>query len=121
MMPTRTVVPPRIRSTKLWITAEIIVWLIRGPLLLLVAIKRGLAAVAGACVLARLDTLTCPGCDTELSLLGRWQCGWCSYIFDGYGFARCSVCGAVPPFLECQHCGHGVQNPMRIGAGSIER
>jgi hypothetical protein len=57
------------------------------------------------------DALPCRGCGADVSLVGRWQCSWCNYTFDGYAFARCEVCGAVPPFLECQTCGVGIRNP----------
>ena len=68
--------------------------------------------MAGAWVLMMQDEMTCLGCGGEVALTGRWECGRCRYVFDGFAFARCGVCGAVPPFISCQICGVGVRSPM---------
>jgi hypothetical protein len=65
----------------------------------------------GAWILAWRDALPCPACGEPVSLVGRWRCGWCDYVFDGFAFARCRVCGAMPPFIACQSCGAGLKNP----------
>jgi hypothetical protein len=58
------------------------------------------------------DSFRCPGCGAEISLVGRWECAWCKFIFDGFFFSRCNVCGAKPPYIQCQECGTGVRNPL---------
>lgn len=75
-------------------------------------LTRSIVRLVAGWVLVRKDSLPCPGCGEPVSLVSRWQCGWCDYVFDGFGFSRCEVCGAVPPFIDCQRCGHGLQNPM---------
>ncbi len=94
-------------------------WAAKGALRLLIApvvltlkLYRLTGRLVGAWVLATRDAVPCPGCGEDVPLVGRWECGWCGYTFDGFAFARCEVCGAVPPFMECQTCGHGVRNPM---------
>src|SRR5262245_38931564 len=62
-------------------------------------------------VLKKIDSFPCPGCGADITLVGRWECGWCGYVFDGWFFARCVVCGAVPPYVKCQACGVGVKDP----------
>jgi hypothetical protein len=68
--------------------------------------------LAGAWVVRTRDALPCSGCEDSVSLVGRWECGMCGYKFDGFAFARCEMCGAVPPFIDCQTCGNSVGNPM---------
>lgn len=68
--------------------------------------------MAGAWELATQDAFVCAGCGTAVALTGRWECGRCRYVFDGFAFARCDICGAVPPFISCQVCGVGVRNPL---------
>jgi hypothetical protein len=95
---------------RLWL--RIIGWLLRAP----IALTRGLSGLivrlGGTWILLRHDAFPCRGCGATVSLVGRWRCGWCDYAFDGFAFARCEVCGAVPPFIECQVCGVGIKNPM---------
>jgi hypothetical protein len=90
-----------------------------------VVATRGLTSLivraVGAWLISTRDALPCSGCGEPVSLVGRWQCGWCDYVFDGFAFVRCEVCGALPPFLECQSCGVGVKNPMLFGSGRGRR
>ena len=67
----------------------------------------GLVLVA-ALSLAIADVVHTGG--AALPLLGLWSCGVCGYTFLGHGFARCGVCSAVPPYLNCR-CGLSVRNP----------
>jgi hypothetical protein len=76
------------------------------------AVSRLVVRATGAWVLSQTDSLPCPGCGDDASLVGRWECGWCSYVFDGFAFSPCEVCGATPPWIPCSSCGHSVQNPM---------
>lgn len=86
-------------------------FLTRLPFLVARFFARMIGRSVGAWVLATTDAVACPGCNGTVSLVGRWQCGWCSYVFDGFAFARCEICGAVPPFIDCQACGASVMNP----------
>ncbi len=101
---------PEIRG--LFLALKVALWIATAPFVAARFLARAIARTAGAWVLATTDTVTCPGCGGAVSLVGRWQCSWCNYVFDGFGFARCELCGAVPPFLDCQTCGASVMNPM---------
>jgi hypothetical protein len=90
---------------------KVALWLMRAPFFAMRSLARAIARSVGAWVLATTDAVVCPGCGGAVSLVGRWQCGWCSYVFDGFAFARCEICGAVPPFIDCQACGASVMNP----------
>lgn len=105
MMPAR-------RYALAWWSLKAAWWLVLAPIVLMAKLSRAIARLVGAWVLATRDAVRCPGCGEDVPLVGRWECGWCGYTFDGFAFARCEVCGAVPPFIECQTCGHGVRNPM---------
>ncbi len=94
------------------LTAKAAFWLIRVPFVLTYRVYRWIGKLFGVWVLKTRDSFLCPGCGEEISLVGRWECGWCSFVFDGFFFARCSVCGATPPYIQCQACGVGVRNPL---------
>jgi hypothetical protein len=98
-----------IRNRWMW---KIVLWLVLAPVRLPFRLYRWTGRMAGAWVVRTRDALPCSGCEDTVSLVGRWQCGMCGYTFDGFAFARCEVCGAVPPFIECQTCGIGIQNPL---------
>jgi hypothetical protein len=104
--------PPRLSTEK---AAEVSLrtawWCLRAPYVFTRALARAIVQAGGTWALATRDSIVCRGCEGELSLVGRWECGWCGYVFDGFAFARCEVCGAVPPFIECQTCGIGFKNP----------
>src|SRR6266542_2882254 len=101
------------RDLKIFIwTAKAAFWLIRAPFVLTFKVYCLIGKLVGAAVLKTRDSFPCPGCGEEISLVGRWECGWCGYVFDGFFFARCRVCGATPPYVQCQACGSGVRNPL---------
>jgi hypothetical protein len=93
------------------LTLRIIFWAFYWPIWLTKHLYRGTEKVLGTLTLARRDSIQCRACGDQVSLLGRWECGWCGWVFDGFGFARCELCGAVPPYLECQRCGLTFRNP----------
>lgn len=99
-------------GSRLLLAVKVAFWLTRAPFLAVKFLARAIGRSVGAWVLATRDTVPCPGCRAAVSLVGRWQCGWCNYVFDGFAFARCEICGAVPPFIDCQACGASVMNPM---------
>lgn len=90
-------------------------WILRAPFMLTKKLARVIHRAAGAWILSTHDSIPCRGCGDDVSLVGCWECSWCGYVFDGFAFARCEICGAVPPFMECQTCGRGVRNPMLFG------
>jgi hypothetical protein len=90
-------------------------WCVLAPFVITKKLARGITRGVGAWALATRDAIPCPGCGDDVSLVGRFECSWCGFVFDGFAFARCEVCGAVPPFMECRTCGHGVRNPMIFG------
>ncbi len=102
-------------GSRLLLALKVAVWLVRAPFLAARMLARLVGRMVGAWVLATTDTVECPGCGEAVSLVGRWQCGWCSYVFDGFAFARCEICGAVPPFIDCQTCRASVMNPTFFG------
>ncbi len=85
-----------------------------GPFILVVWVFRVTKRLIMSIFLATHDEIYCPACGSVVSLVGRWECGACRYVFDGFAFSRCEVCGAKPPFLECQACGVGIKDPLRI-------
>lgn len=93
-------------------TAKAAWLLVKAPFVLTFQISRLIGRAFGAWVLATRDSFPCSGCGETISLVGRWECAWCGYVFDGFFFARCAVCGAVPPYVKCEACGVGVKNPM---------
>jgi hypothetical protein len=101
----------RLRWRNIALTFRIIFWICYGPFWFARRLSRWTARLVGTAMIAGRDSAPCHGCGEEVSFLGRWECGFCGYGFDGFGFARCEVCGAVPPFLSCQTCGAGIRNP----------
>lgn len=81
------------------------------PLLLGRFLYRWTGKAIGAFVLATRDSLICPGCHGRIDLVGRFKCT-CGFVFDGFVFSRCEVCGKVPSFVACQECGVCVKSPL---------
>jgi len=92
--------------------ARVALWLIKVPFIFTYKVYRLVGRSFGLWLLYTRDSFLCPGCGEAISLVGRWSCGWCNFVFDGFFFSPCSVCGAVPPYIECQACGSGVRNPV---------
>jgi hypothetical protein len=90
----------------------ILYWAFYLPLWITKQVYRITGRVIGTAALLNRNAVQCAACGDAVSLVGRWECGWCSFVFDGFAFARCEVCGAVPPFIECQRCGLTIRNPM---------
>jgi hypothetical protein len=92
---------------------RVLFWTFYVPYWLTKRVYRATGRAIGAAALMNRDSLSCPACGDEVSLVGRWECGWCGRVFDGFAFARCPTrgCGAVPPFIECQSCGLTIDNP----------
>lgn len=86
-------------------------WLVRAPFVMARQLYRLVGRLVGALTLLQHDVLPCRGCGTSVSLVGRWQCGRCKFTTDGFMFARCPVCGSVPPYVPCANCGVGLRNP----------
>jgi hypothetical protein len=91
----------------------ILYWSFYLPFVITKSLYRLTGRVIGTAQLRNRDSLHCAACGKEVSLVGRWECGWCGRVFDGFAFARCPgrECGAVPPFIECQGCGLTIDNP----------
>jgi hypothetical protein len=90
---------------------KILFWSFYLPFLITKSLYRLTGRVIGTAALLNRNSLQCGACGHEVSLVGRWECGWCGWVFDGFAFARCDICGAVPPFIECQRCGLTIRNP----------
>jgi hypothetical protein len=58
------------------------------------------------------DTVQCPTCGEETSLLGFWKCSRCGFRFYGFYFSSCRLCRNVPAFLDCESCGASILNPL---------
>ncbi len=99
------------RRTGFFLALQIACGCLQAPFIITRWLTRVIVGVGGAWTLATRDAVDCPGCGEAVSLVGRYECGWCGYVFEGFAFARCEVCGAVPPFMECQVCGVSVRNP----------
>jgi len=98
-------------SRQITSAAKVTWFLIKAPFVLTYKLSRLTRRIIGGVILRMNDSFPCSGCGEQISLVGRWECGWCAYVFDGYFFARCAVCGAVPPYIKCQACGVGIKNP----------
>jgi len=90
---------------------KILYWSFYLPFWITKQVYRMTGRLIGTAALLNRDSLGCPACGDQVSLVSRWECGWCGFVFDGFAFARCEVCGAVPPFIECQRCGLTMRNP----------
>lgn len=96
---------PEYRTLARW-TLRGLIWLLWAPMALAINLVRMWAARE-----LRSDSLHCSTCGTEISLLGLWECGTCSYRFYGFYFARCEVCGDLPAWIDCPSCGACTKNP----------
>lgn len=84
------------------------------------------AALRRACIYplrlraAAADTVRCPRCGLEQSLLGRWVCPVCHGIEATHAFAACRICGTQVPagYVRCEDpdCRSAIPNPM-LGGG----
>ena len=101
-------------AQSLRVSLRVLLWAAVAPFVVARQLYRGTGLLTGTWVLATHDAIPCPGCGMPVALTGRWECGRCRYVFDGFAFARCGVCGAVPPYISCQRCGVGLRNPMLI-------
>ncbi len=90
-----------------WLALRGVAWLLWAPIALAINLVRLWAArpLLG-------DSIRCSTCGAEIPLLGSWQCGRCGYSWYGWYWARCEVCGDVPPFIECSHCRASTMNPL---------
>jgi len=96
----------------LFLTARVVGWALVLPVAAARWAYRGTARAAGATRLVTHDVVTCASCLQGVSLVGRYRCGRCGYVFDGFAFTRCAVCSAVPPYIPCSVCGAGLRNPV---------
>jgi hypothetical protein len=99
------------RRHQLWMLWNVVYWSFCVPFWIAKQVYRLTGKALGTAALMNCDAVMCPACEAEVSLVARWECGWCGYSFDGFAFARCELCGAVPPFIECQQCGLAIRNP----------
>ncbi len=102
--------PREIKNTVLW-SFKAAWFLVKSIIIFTYWVSRLVGMTIGAWILITRDSFLCPGCGESISLLGRWECSMCGYTYDGFFFVRCAVCRAVPPYIKCQVCGVGVQNP----------
>jgi hypothetical protein len=87
--------------------------LLKAPLALSRQLYRFVLRLSGALTLIAVHELPCSGCGQAVSLVGRFQCGRCNCVFDGYAFRACPVCRSIPPYIPCTQCGVSLRNPMR--------
>ena len=103
----------RLIVQSLRLSLRLTVWSAAVPFVLARQVARATRQLAGAWRLASRDVLPCPGCGAAVSLVGRYACGRCGFVFDGFAFSACQVCGAIPPYIACTVCGAGVRNPVQ--------
>jgi hypothetical protein len=102
-------IPREIKNIVVWSFKS--AWiLVKGVIFLIRPVRRIVTSAIGGWILVTRDSFQCPGCGGPISLVGRWEC-ICGYVYDGFFFIRCPVCKTVPPYVKCQACGVGVQNP----------
>lgn len=100
----------RLYRTLGWLALRALAWILWMPVSL--ALKAVWFSAARSVV---GDTMSCGTCHATIALLGLWMCGRCSYSWHGWYFARCELCGDVPPFVECGRCGATTMNPLIFG------
>jgi hypothetical protein len=92
-------------------------WVFIGSRVMTRWVARQLVRLVGTWVLLGRDTLPCPTCHADVPLYGSFYCQWCEKKFLGHAFAPCPTrgCGAVPGWIPCPRCEHGVDNPAYYG------
>ena len=103
----------RLISQSLRWSLRVTLWSASAPFVVARHLFRITHQLGGARILATNDALPCGGCGAPVSLVGRFECGRCRYVFDGFAFSGCAICGAIPPYITCQSCGVGLRNPVR--------
>jgi ribosomal protein S27AE len=76
------------------------------------AVRRLTSVARGAVLLLGQDDISCDHCGAALVLTARWRCARCGYVWLGFGFSRCPMCGEPCRFLNCQSCGTSIRNPL---------
>ena len=86
---------------------KILVWesslfLLASPVLLLLAVRRGLRKIRFFTFASRVE-VHCE-CGAAVALLGLWRCS-CGFTYQGHLVSVCPVCGALPKIVRCYQCG----------------
>ena len=102
----------RLIWNSLRLSTRLVLWTSIAPFVTARQLYRWTGQLGGAWLLATQDAVPCSGCGSAVDLTGRWECGRCHFVFDGFAFSQCGVCGAVPPFITCQVCGVGFRSPL---------
>jgi hypothetical protein len=90
-----------------WLAVRALVWIVWAPAAAAVTLVRLWASRS-----LRDPAMSCGTCGSTIPLRGLWECR-CGFTFYGAYWTRCGVCGDVPPFVECPHCGASTTNPLR--------
>jgi hypothetical protein len=81
---------------------ELALFLLASPVLLCLAVRRGLRQLRFFAVASRTQ-IFCE-CGEEVVLVGLWKCS-CAFTYRGHLVTVCPVCGSLPKVVRCYQCG----------------
>jgi len=80
-------------------------YLIKTPFILTYKLSRLIRKIIGGWILKMNDSFQCSGCGEKISLVGRWECGWCGYVFDGFFLRAARYAALSRPTLSARPAG----------------
>jgi hypothetical protein len=89
---------PRVKAV-LW---ELALFLLASPVILCLAVRRGLKQIRFFAVASRTQ-IFCE-CGAEVALVGLWRCS-CGFTYRGHLVTVCPVCRGLPKVVRCYQCG----------------
>ncbi len=81
---------------------ELALFLLASPVMLCLAVRRGLKQLRFFAVASR-SQIFCE-CGAVVALVGLWKCS-CAFTYRGHLVTVCPVCGSVPKVVRCYQCG----------------
>ena len=81
---------------------ELALFLLASPVMLCLAIRRGLKQLRFFAVASRTQ-IFCE-CGEEVALVGLWKCS-CGFTYRGHLVTLCPVCASLPKVVRCYQCG----------------
>jgi hypothetical protein len=89
---------PRVKA----LARELLLFLLASPVLLCLALLRGLKQIRFFAVAARTQVFC--ECGEAVVLVGLWKCS-CGFTYKGHLVTVCPVCGSLPKVARCYQCG----------------
>ena len=89
---------PRIKV----LLGELALFLLASPVLLCLAVRRGLKQLRFFVAACRTQ-IFCE-CGAAVALVGLWKCS-CGFTYRGHLLRLCPICGTIPCIVRCYRCG----------------